>query len=748
MAKAQFKASGEAAVPTVSSGSSWGSWLYAPALDLIVGCGAWSAPLLLVTYLLSQSSTLNLAIVFYALALLFNYPHFMATIYRAYGTREDFSKYRIFTVHITALLILTAILTHASFNLLPWVFTIYINWSPWHYSGQNYGLLMMFARRNGANPTTAERRALYGAFLISYLMLLISFHTGPSQASLVLSLGIPAQISYWSRMACGVIFAGLGGFAFYWLIRQTSVRAMLAPLTLFSTQILWFVMPHILEFSYGWKRPQTLYSGGVLAIMHSTQYLWVTSYYARREAKTLEGGQRDWSMWKYFATLVAGGIALFIPGPWLVSYIFRYDITTSLMIFTALVNIHHFILDGAIWKLRDGRIAALLLNTRERQSGQGEDEDSVLGGATRWLRGSTPGARALRIAAMALLLIWGGVEVVRYSLSFNGNEISNLGRALRLDPYDTAAQARIASGEVVAGDWQAAVAALRKAITVNPHQPGLQDELGRILIEHGRYEEAYAQYQQVVALFPRDADALMNLGMLASQLGHEDEAITSWQQALKVDPARINLYIFLAEAERKKSPDLASAYYEEYLRQVLAHPEQRPEPKALVSVLLKFGDLNAELRHTNLALMNYGSAVRIAEQAHEPTLESQAYASAAELQAKAGQLAEAAHSYQQAIVLDTAPGGDQHDLAKDWFNYGQFLREHHLTRLAYACLLKSEELLHSGPPSPELQTATTSRQQVETELGKDAAAVRRDLPTVLTQATALEQKDFPKEAKN
>jgi len=88
--------------------------------------------------------------VFYGLALVFNYPHFMATIYRAYGTREDFSKYRVFTVHATALLILTAILTHTSLKLLPWVFTLYINWSPWHYSGQNYGLLMMFARRNEA----------------------------------------------------------------------------------------------------------------------------------------------------------------------------------------------------------------------------------------------------------------------------------------------------------------------------------------------------------------------------------------------------------------------------------------------------------------------------------------------------------------------------------------------------------------------------------------------------------------------
>src|SRR5713226_5721563 len=32
-------------------------WIYGPALDLVVGCGAWSAPLLLVSYFSIASST-------------------------------------------------------------------------------------------------------------------------------------------------------------------------------------------------------------------------------------------------------------------------------------------------------------------------------------------------------------------------------------------------------------------------------------------------------------------------------------------------------------------------------------------------------------------------------------------------------------------------------------------------------------------------------------------------------------------
>ncbi len=145
-------------------------WIYGPWLDLIVGCGAWSAPLLLHLLLFDRFEHPCLGDCFYALALFFNYPHYMATIYRAYHREEDFQKYRIFTVHITALIVLTLLLSHS------WVANScrgsspsISTWSPWHYSGQNYGLFMMFARRAGARPSKAERRALYGAFITSYL---------------------------------------------------------------------------------------------------------------------------------------------------------------------------------------------------------------------------------------------------------------------------------------------------------------------------------------------------------------------------------------------------------------------------------------------------------------------------------------------------------------------------------------------------------------------------------------------------
>src|SRR5580704_8584817 len=253
-------------------------WIYSPWLDFIVGCGAWSAPLLLISYFSIASSARAWSVAFYALALFFNYPHYMATIYRAYHREEDFHKYRIFTVHITALIVLTLVLAHSWVRILPWIFTIYLTWSPWHYSGQNYGLFMMFARRAGANPGKAARRALYGAFIVSYLLLFLEFHAGTSTDPLFISLGIPPLVARWGQYGLGAVFVGLSTYSLSQLVRAIGWRKLLPCLTLFSSQFLWFLLPAAMSLFKGMEIPQSRYSSGVLAVMHAAQYLWITSY--------------------------------------------------------------------------------------------------------------------------------------------------------------------------------------------------------------------------------------------------------------------------------------------------------------------------------------------------------------------------------------------------------------------------------------------------------------------------------------
>src|SRR5581483_4133016 len=141
-------------------------WVHSPAIDLTVGCGAWSLLFILSAYFFPSGGQ-TLALGLYSVGLFVNAPHYMATIYRAYRTRDDLSRYRVVTVYMTTLLLIALIAAHVSYRLVPWLVTIYITWSPWHYMGQNFGLMMMFIHRNSIDVDRKERNALWAVFVAS-----------------------------------------------------------------------------------------------------------------------------------------------------------------------------------------------------------------------------------------------------------------------------------------------------------------------------------------------------------------------------------------------------------------------------------------------------------------------------------------------------------------------------------------------------------------------------------------------------
>jgi tetratricopeptide (TPR) repeat protein len=659
----------------------------------------------------------------------------MATLYRAYHRAEDFEKYRIFTVHITALIALTVVLSHFWFRALPFIFTVYLTGSPWHYSGQNYGLFMMFARRAGAKPSETERRALYLAFLVSYLILFTGFHTGLSSDPLFLSLGIPETFSAVARMVLAVVFVGLSGFGLLRLRQQITWRAMLPSLMLFSTQFFWFLLPAALSTVKGWNIPQSRYSTGVLAVMHSAQYLWITSYYAQREAKA-ENAVR-WRPFAYFAVLIAGGIALFIPGPWVASRLFHYDFTTSFLIFTALVNIHHFILDGAIWKLRDGRIAALLVNSKERVSVTVGQAGSRMAAGARWLAGSSAGARTLRVGTALLLLAWASVDQLRYYLSLHEENLGYLQRAASLDSFDTSVQMRLARKELEMGRQKDAVAAWQQAIRANPTNPAPRDALLRYLAGQKRLAEAYELTQQSLRYSPQDADLLVNHGILASQVGHPEEAIASWTKALALNPTQLQAHLYLAgHLDQQGDAQAAIPHYAFFLDKV-AQSGARPPADQLIPIVLRLAECQARAGHTGQARQSYQLAESIARQAGEKKLESLAAANHAELESRDGKVSQALQLYQHALKLD-ATLNDRQAEAADWYGYALFLRDAGFPpRLAYACLVKAESLLKSQPQPSALKTISAARSELAKVLGAQAGVWQRNPQPALEEALSL-----------
>jgi tetratricopeptide (TPR) repeat protein len=692
---------------------------------------------LLLAFYTAQSYSRAWVFAFYFLALLLNYPHFMATVYRAYHTQSEFAKYRVFTVHVALLVTLAGVLAHLWYPLVPWIFTLYICWSPWHYTGQNFGLLMMFARRAGISPTPPERRALHLSFLASYLLLMLSFHTGASGDALVLSLGLPEKFTLPARGVLALFFVVSSGWALVSLARRKTLRAIAGPFTLALTQFLWFLLPALMELANGREIPQTRYSSGILAVLHSTQYLWITSYYQEREARA--AGDTQWKLSRYLVTLIAGGIALFIPGPWIVSRVFHTDFAASFLMFTALVNIHHFILDGALWKLRDSRIAALLVGTREKACRSPiKAQDNFIAGA-RWLAGKSPAARALRMITVAILFTWGAVDQLHFFWYSQDTNLAALRRAARLNPNDSTVLTRLAKVEAISGQRETATATLDRAASLNPANLSLQEAYGRGLIEAGRDTEAYALYRKILRRFPRDANALVNYGLLAHRLGREDEALDSWRQAIEVDQQQYNAQLYIAQFLDQTSETQAAAnHYRAYLKIVAANPNaHRSESTAVLAVLIKVADADAAVNHAAKAMHGYQAAVQFAEKSGDKILESLALVHLAELQEKQGDSAAAAQSYQRALTLD-APLVDPRSTASDWVNYGQFLRRQgRPERLVYACFLRAEELLRTSPGT-ELSVVTNARAETEASLGREAVSVRGHRDAILSEALHLQ----------
>ncbi|MFP8879873.1 MAG: tetratricopeptide repeat protein, partial [Myxococcota bacterium] len=360
-------------------------WVYGPAWDLLVGCGLWYVLALIVFSFAGEGIRSGGAMVVLPFAVLvFGTPHYGATLLRVYERREDRRGYALFAVHASIALALA----FAAGVHIAWVgsliVTVYITWSPWHYSGQNYGLAVMFLRRRGVGLDKITKRWLYASFTLSYALTFLALHSGgqaghfaPISVDRVnyqfMRIGFPSEISNIALGAVALAYALALVVSGARLARRGSLRDLVPTAALALVQASWFSIPLLLRnFAVGTSIEPLESSYGSyyflwIAIGHSIQYLWITSYYAH--------GETDWTgQSRYFAKAMLAGAAIWtvptlIFAPGLLGRL-PYDGGFAVLA-ASIVNIHHFVLDGAIWKLRDGRVARMLLRNRSVASEAG-----------------------------------------------------------------------------------------------------------------------------------------------------------------------------------------------------------------------------------------------------------------------------------------------------------------------------------------------------------------------------------------
>ncbi|MDX2177919.1 MAG: tetratricopeptide repeat protein [Candidatus Sumerlaeia bacterium] len=728
---------------TAAAGSS--SWYIGPKADLLIGCGLWSLPFLLITHQLNLQYGVALAFAFYILSFVCNYPHYMATIYRAYGTKADFEKYRFFTIYVTALFVGTAAITHTSHmlfgdrvNLVPYFVTFYLLWSPYHYTGQNFGLTMMFARKRGINPTLTERNLLQWGYVSGYLIMLVSIQAASGGADPNLLQAGPwiqkhfDNFGFWVnsiRWALLVFFAGSVTYVLFRWIPQVGFRRAIPVTALACTQGMWFLVPALYEI-LGSAVPAVYYSTGTLAFMHCAQYLWINFFYARKETEAGLRGSGVWRPWRYFGILIVGGMALFVPGPWFVSRAFSFDFTESFLIFTALVNIHHFMLDGAIWKLRDGRIAQLLLGKgTAASSGAGNAASEYLTGAASWLAGRSPVARTIRYGGIAGLLLVTALDVTYQFATRKHADFDEILLAKKLNPDDTKVHVRYAELLASGGALEEAISAVKEAIKINPYSPAarrllpaLMARLGEVEGNQGLMRAAYDELRLLPMLFSPDLGTLMLWGRLGTQFGDVEEAIARLEEARGIEPANLDVMLSLADTYLAAGRNEESvAAYKQYLAALSEGFDRSPETiRRSVVAGLKMCDGLALLGRTAEAADIYPQLVSTALRIGDTPLASQATMRFADLAESSGDVEGALRLMRGALQISQAVG-DVDSEGRAWFNLAQFLADHAADpTLALAGYARAEALLAATPDLARLSAA--HRERLQRELGPAVAA--------------------------
>ena len=546
-----------AEAPRLPAARSPGGWLFGPAPDLLLGCGLLS--LLAFGAFLVAGPTLRIAqpgLVFPLGVLLLGMPHYGGTLLRVYERARDRRGYAFFSFGATALVV--AWFGASLFAPLAgtWLATLYLSWSPWHYTGQNYGLAVMFLRRRGVPLAGPDKRWLYAAFLLSFALTFVAMHAeapgsveAPVQyASYALHvgrLGIPLAIAKPLALALGVAALVSLARAAVGLARKAPSLAALAPAALLAaTQAVWFALPAgalLLDTGFGFEAfdpRQRAHYVTWIALFHSAQYLWVTAYYARQSsghhaglyaAKVLAAGTAIWTL----PSLAFGPAGLGISS---------MDAGLALLIASA-VNVHHFILDGAIWKLR-GRIADVLI----RSSAQHEAEErpsralrplvwatcAALLAVAGWLvveedatrrslaAGDVAGAEASQARLAALGRDSGLARAALASAHLAARELAparaQLERAIALAPT---LEAQLLLAKLYAGErnFADAAAALEVAIEAAPDRVDLHTEAARAWLAAGRGPRALPHFARAVALRPEDAELRAQRDRLAHLIG-------------------------------------------------------------------------------------------------------------------------------------------------------------------------------------------------------------------------------------
>ena len=518
-------------------------WVFGPIPDLLLGCGLGYVLLISLLPLLPVDAQMLVTLGTFG-TLLIGAPHYGATLLRVYASPVDRRKYAFFAIYLSAMVWLWFGVGLYDLGVGSAMITLYLTWSPFHYTGQNYGLAVMFLRRREVAFSERTKKLLYASFMLSFVLVFVSLHRALGGAGAAnygignfagtpfhfIQLGLPVGFWKLAFVVVGAAYIGVTLATIRALLRSARFADLVPVVALMIAQALWFSLPEL----WIWMTKTTLQTQGVgwlfvwAVLGHSAQYLWITTYYAVGR----EGGIRRWRY--LFATLGAGSAIWTIPALVFSPLVFGthpYNMGLFLMI-AAAVNLHHFILDGAIWKLRDSGVGAILL------AQPSAEHVSALGPAPHrpWIAAGGWTTAALLTA----LSFYGMAERINWTSSVNRSDgerairsaerLRWIGRAdPHLDMFDGLVALR-------AGELDASLAAYQESLDLYPTPEAY---FALAVVHMSRSETALAEraLRNCLEMDPEHGKAHRLLGRQLSSRGEFEAGLHHLTMAARLMPA-------------------------------------------------------------------------------------------------------------------------------------------------------------------------------------------------------------------
>jgi hypothetical protein len=315
-----------------------------PAFDYLLVGGGFSLLVTLLFMVGITSSTPSLAASLPVWALLINLAHFAASTVRLYTKPGTFKGLPFVTMALplVTLAVLAAAVVFAE-AVGQHVMNLYLTWSPYHYAAQTYGLAVMYCYRSGLSLAPLDRGLFRAACVSPFLY---AFFKGPIAG---LEWFVPATVlseptvAFWRAL----LVTGLGGLALFlpfFLMTRHAVRGRALPLI--------SVMIMVANATW-WTSLQYVQSFFWVATFHALQYLAIVMIFHVKERLAMPGNRHAWSYHAATFYLACLALAYLLFNTWPYAFVAAgFGLVESTLLVVAVVNIHHFLVDAYIWRLR------------------------------------------------------------------------------------------------------------------------------------------------------------------------------------------------------------------------------------------------------------------------------------------------------------------------------------------------------------------------------------------------------------